>query len=1182
MRIDRLHLLRYGHFTDSTIDLPSRHIDLHILVGPNEAGKSTTLSAIESLLFGIPHSSTYGFLHDYNAMRIGAVLRNGDETLEVWRRKGTKNTLLGANELPLASGEAALGPFLREVDRNFFSRMFCLNHERLRQGGKEILDSQDDVGQVLLAASVGFSGLREKLEALQREADSLWAPRKAGHRKYYQALDRLQGVDKAIREGRVTASQWAAQKKAYDEVQREHDDLVKEQQSCRLQQRKLSRIRRVHRHIRQLAAIEEQLLSLGEATCLAPDAFSQLDQAERELRDAATGIETLQERLKVAEQERSEIQCDEALLLREDEVQQLHQRRIEVNKAKTDLSHRRTDLENAQASLRRLAEELGWDSIDIEALITRIPSRLTLQQAREALRIRGEKLSSVESARAASAEANDRMEELRDEISRIPVVDVSPLTAVIQSARNSGDLTTRMQLAETELAEAQRVIQSNLKTLHPAVTAVEELLSTAFPSVETVRHYRDTFRDETNRLEECRRQLFDADNEAKQLQQAIDNLTSTGDVVSSEQVTEARSIRDEKWAKIRHHFIEKTGPELSDSESVAVPDLPSAFEDAVRRADHLADQRLRNAEAVAQLEVQLRKLTEIQSRIESFRAREAMLEASLQARQQEWRQLWKATSVEPLNPELMLQWLATREVVLQAIERRARTESQLTSLREEEQRWISLILGELAAQGKPAGEWASRPLRVVIEGAAVRQSELEQTFAHRRRLEEELRNAVQDVERKRRLLCEAEQARESWQGGWAEIVRSLGLPADIGGEAAARYVEVLDQMREVVVQIHQLRHERIEKIERDITAFYNDVRAFLLSLGTDTPQMDPLDAILEIERRLEEAKRAKEQQNAKDQQIAALRADIEKRNDAKRGAQSTIQHLQELAGVHDIETLRAAVQRSDQFRELNTNRSQVNKSLMEDGDGLSLEELTRECESVDLDHVAEQELALEQKLRELESQRIAVVERKEAVRRDLESIGSGSHIAQLAAEREAVVTDMGQTVGQYLRVRTAVLLLQWAMDRYRSEKQAPLLTRAGQLFATLTERSFESLRVEFDDNDHPQLAGVRPSGSLVRVGGLSDGTADQLYLALRIAAVEDYLSTGNALPFVVDDLFINFDDRRAAAGLRALSELATRTQVLFFTHHRHLAEMARDLFGDRVSILDLQSSAALLRRTAAT
>ncbi len=51
---------------------------------------------------------------------------------------------------------------------------------------------------------------------------------------------------------------------------------------------------------------------------------------------------------------------------------------------------------------------------------------------------------------------------------------------------------------------------------------------------------------------------------------------------------------------------------------------------------------------------------------------------------------------------------------------------------------------------------------------------------------------------------------------------------------------------------------------------------------------------------------------------------------------------------------------------------------------------------------------------------------------------------------------------------------------------------------------------------------------------------DQLYLALRVAAIEDYLDHAEPMPFIADDLFINFDDKRAAAGFRVLSELEKR------------------------------------------
>ena len=88
------------------------------------------------------------------------------------------------------------------------------------------------------------------------------------------------------------------------------------------------------------------------------------------------------------------------------------------------------------------------------------------------------------------------------------------------------------------------------------------------------------------------------------------------------------------------------------------------------------------------------------------------------------------------------------------------------------------------------------------------------------------------------------------------------------------------------------------------------------------------------------------------------------------------------------------------------------------------------------------------------------------------------------------------------------------------------------------------------------LKGVRPDGRLVGVEGMSNGSHDQLYLALRLASLESWLQAHEPIPFVVDDILLNFDDRRALAALRALAELSRRTQVLFFTHHRHLVELA--------------------------
>ena len=60
----------------------------------------------------------------------------------------------------------------------------------------------------------------------------------------------------------------------------------------------------------------------------------------------------------------------------------------------------------------------------------------------------------------------------------------------------------------------------------------------------------------------------------------------------------------------------------------------------------------------------------------------------------------------------------------------------------------------------------------------------------------------------------------------------------------------------------------------------------------------------------------------------------------------------------------------------------------------------------------------------------------------------------------------------------------------------------------------------------------------------SDGTIDQLYLALRLAVAEEL--TPHA-PLVLDDALVRFDDKRLAAAMEILKEEATNKQVILFT-----------------------------------
>lgn len=95
---------------------------------------------------------------------------------------------------------------------------------------------------------------------------------------------------------------------------------------------------------------------------------------------------------------------------------------------------------------------------------------------------------------------------------------------------------------------------------------------------------------------------------------------------------------------------------------------------------------------------------------------------------------------------------------------------------------------------------------------------------------------------------------------------------------------------------------------------------------------------------------------------------------------------------------------------------------------------------------------------------------------------------------------------------------------------------------------------------------------------MSKGTREQLYLALRIAAVERYVATSGPVPVVFDDVFIESDSPRSERIFEASANL---TQVIVLTHHEHLIDVGHRALKDRLVVQDLPDSAPTLREAAA-
>jgi len=1172
MRIDRLDLLRYGLFTNVSLPFPKADSDLHVIFGPNEAGKSTSLAAIEDLLFGIPHNSPYNFVHDYGAMRVGGVLAHDGKTLEFRRRKGNKDTLLAPDDNPLLSGDGSLAPFLGGADRTFLTRMFSLNHERLAQGGREILEAKDEVGQTLFSAGAGLSGLRDRMASLAKEADELWGTRRAGRRKYYVALEALEESDKALREHTVTASKWQETKRAFDATQEAYESLERQIEEKSVEQRKLSRIRRVYRQVLRLAAAEAEIAGLGEVPSLPDDAETQLTTATQEQSDAQSKIEELDGQLTRVKSERSDLQCDEAVLLRSEEIGQLHTQRIEVHKEKADLPKRRAELAAREQRLGDLAEDLGWEKGDPAAIIARIPQRAKVTVVRTLLTQRGEFVAAINSAQTALEETQEQIRELQEDLGRMEAaLDVASLTAVIRATRDVADVGSQIKAAEKELADANTAVDKRLKPLRPQVSIAQDLEAMPVPPRNVVQNHRDALRDIEQEAQSCRERISSVEKAIGQHRRAHERLEHDEEVVARDNLDRARRDRDSGWSLIRSRYID--GVEVPDEDIAAfsgdAPDLPAAYEHKVATADTLADRRFDKAEAAGQIAVIARQITDAEESLAALHKEESEIDKKRRDFETQWQRLWAEVPFEPLAPEFMLAWLDARTAILDLIEKSNVAAARIIAFQKEEAGTRASLTAELASLGEDMTALEGQSFRVVLEAASAVQRRHERQAESKKATEERIRKLQADETRKQTRLDKAQAAWTEWLGQWSSALESLAFADDATPEIVGDHLDVIDEMRGIANDINQLKRDRIAKIDHDIEGFAISVTELVNAVAPELAGEQPEDAVLQLERRLEEAKRIRDQQKEKDKTIASLGKRIEECEQTRTSAQRAIEKLQELGGVEGRDQLREIIRISRRRGELDAEHANLEKTLNTEGDGLPLIALREDCAEVDLDQIAAREQTLQNELKDLHNRLTPATEQRAQARQAFEAIGGDGRAAQAAAARQEALASMRDVAEQYVRVRTAATLLQWAIDRYRREKQAPLLKRAGQMFATLTLGSFTDLRVEYDDQDHARLAGIRLDQSSVSIGGMSDGTVDQLYLALRLASVDEYLSRAHSLPFIADDLLINFDDARAAAGFKVLAELGQKTQILFFTHHQHLLDIARATLAKGINVISL-------------
>ncbi len=1145
MRLRRLDLTRYGKFTDHSIDFGARRDgepDLHVIYGPNEAGKSTTFAALLDLLFGIGSQSAFGFLHPYATMRIGAALEFDGETREFARIKRPQNSLLDAEDRPLP--EAAIRAEIGGIEREAYRTMFSLDDETLEKGGESILASKGDLGQLLFSASAGLAHLSHKLVDLRAEAEGFYRFR--ARSGLLAELKARLAVLKAEREQFDTlASDYARLIERRDSATGQYDEAVGER--ARLQAR-LDEIQRHLAALPRLAALRTDRERLAPLAGLpeAPAGWAaELPALAKD--EIALGVQSQVNREEIARL-RDEIDAtavDEAARRQAQGLERLTELRARYITAEKDVPERRLQLRQFDLQVAGILQRIERDG-EPE------PQRLVLTAATMGrLRALIEARSGIDAAlRNADDERDEAQRRLTEIAGKLPRAEgaepasaeraraVAALAATVEALR-SADHQPRARLAGRARASAQDDLDARLSVLRPWQGALEQLVDMAVPRPELLQRWKASRRESEAALNQHQSETERLTTQMRHVEAEWAGLAATTGIVTDREAGEIRARREQAWAAHRRDL---------DAASADV------FEAALRQDDLVGAGRLSHLSELARLHHTAQALAVAQSdlgRATELAAKAAAARDVIDADvAQAVRVMAPSWSPAPSLPELE-DWLLRRDRALEAREAVRAAEQDLDAAHTDIREARARLAAAMARAGFAVAEEADA-------GALLAQAQAGlESEAQMRRLHAELAERQRELALRERTAEQAAAKERDWVEAWSATCRGCWL-----GEAGS--VPALGVVRETLIAMADLAPtlekraglvDRIDKMENDQAAFRDEVAVLAQDLGL-AREMPVLDSVREIVDRVRQA-------GVSDERRAQLSAQLETAEERQR-------ELAEKLRIHA-----GQAERMIAFFEASS-LAEVAEALELIAQRRVLQERAAEaerdiCEAMRSDDLASAEAALDNAARPgLEAEWTELKVRFDDQDRrchelfaarataldQVEAIGGDARVAEIEERRRTTLLEIEDGALRYLQLRAGIAAAEQALTIYRERHRSSMMERASSAFRTISRGAYSGLAAQ-PGKDGDTLIALAAGGGSKAADELSKGTRFQLYLALRVAGYHEFAKARRPVPFVADDIMETFDDFRAEEAFRLFADMAESGQVIYLTHHQHLCEIVR-------------------------
>lgn len=847
------------------------------------------------------------------------------------------------------------------------------------------------------------------------------------------------------------------------------------------------------------------------------------------------------------------MQVDEAVLAIAADISKLDELRLQYSSYDGNIERQAAEKSALWRDIGEACAQLGWHAESEQVLAGRLPSLLVQRELKALARDFSGLEHAVQAAEQAEMAKESEIATLSIQLAELQIGEVKPaLRAALASVSAFGDSDGAIQKQKVALSKTQAALETALQELGQWRIDLAALSAMQPPSQQElarVMQERQSLAADCkaalNRLEEQKAKVAGIELEISQFKALHHPATH-------EMVAQVRSERDAAWVAIK-------------TNQLSLQQEGQYFEVLVSRADSIADQRLDDVEEATKLHSLQQQFEREQHSLTLIKDQCSKVKEELQLFDSRWSEKTTLLGLAGLSLDDIGNWAIKRDKALLAAKNcnDAQYDFEAVSQTVSELKCnLANALRESALQIADDAHLAALRVQAenfiqTIDDAKVRQQTLSAQYQAAQNVALTLKHATNDA--KAKLQC--------WTEAWSAAITKAGLPEGSRIASAEGAMELIGQIDGKLKKMRSIQ-ESIGVMSADLEKFAAESHQLAQQIAPDLIGQPASQSVQTLAQRLSQTRATATEVARLKKALRLAQEQVATAQEAIQTAAASLKPLLERSGVDSNVLLTEVITRSDAYRRLNTVLGEAMAKLVNGGDGLSRLSIEAEIDETDL-------LQLPAELTQVNESLDATVQRQNALSaehatalRVLSDIGGSDAAAQAEAERQEALAKMADVAERYIKVFTAGRLLRWSIDRYREEKQGPLLASAGAIFAKLTLGSFQRLSVDFDKNP-PTLEGLRSDGKLVGIAGLSDGTRDQLYLALRLAALEMHLEQATPLPFIADDLFINYDDARAKAGLEALAALSERTQVIFLSHHDHLVPTVKTVFSDQVNVVYL-------------